>query len=377
MVHKLTISVELSPQVLRLSESASREEIKASNRGYKKAIEKALFKKFSHITTRQGKKDIIALISNDARLELKQILLKNPELLGKNIEATLTFASYCDLYLKGKISKEKINGGIFKSLSRNQAEMLDQLKEEGKVTQVFNKRFFTASSSNYPESAGILGALIGSFFMVVVCVMMAFPIGVFAAIYLEEFAPKSRLTNMIEISINNLAAVPSIVYGLLGLSLFINFLGLPRSSPLVGGLTLGLLVLPIIVISARMALANVPAYVKNTAKALGATPVQVLFHHSLPIAMPSIMTGAILSIARILGETAPLLMIGMLVFISNLPTDPLQPSTALPAQIYLWSQKSHLGFVEKTSAAIMVMLLLLVFLNLLANFIRKKFEIKW
>jgi phosphate transport system permease protein len=259
-------------------------------------------------------------------------------------------------------------------LTPNQIQAIDSLRNKEQIRLVFNTGFFTHSDSREPELAGIWGGLVGSLLTLVVTFFTAFPIGIGTALYLEEFAPKNRFTHWIEANINNLAAVPSILFGLLGLVFFIHFMGLPRPSALVGGLTLGLMSLPVIVVATRAALSSVPSTLKEAALGLGATPLQVLFHHVVPMAMPGIMTGVILSLARALGETAPLLMIGMVAFIATPPSTFLDPTTVLPVQIFNWSRSPEMAFVENTSGAILVLLFVLALLNGAALFIRKKFE---
>jgi phosphate transport system permease protein len=243
--------------------------------------------------------------------------------------------------------------------------------------QTFITSFFTKSDSREPERAGLLGSLTGSFLVILICMIVAMPIGVGAAIYLEEFSRKTRFKTFLEILINNLAAIPSIVYGLLGLAIFLHLAKLPRSSSLAGGLTLALLVLPVIIVSTRNAIASVPPSIKDAAIAMGASKMQVVFHHILPLALPGIMTGSILSMARALGETAPLLMIGMVAFVRDIPEKLTDPATTLPVQIFIWSDLPEQGFVEKTSAAIIVLLAFLILANALAVYLRRKFEYKW
>lgn len=274
-------------------------------------------------------------------------------------------SSDIDMYYKhGQIGK----------LSAEKTQAINVLKKQGQIRLVFNTAFFTHSDSREPELAGIWGGLMGSLLTLAITFLTAFPLGVGTAIYLEEYAPKNRLTHWIEANINNLAAVPSILFGLLGLVFFIHFMGLPRPSALVGGLTLALMSLPVIVVSTRAALTTVPTTLKEAALGLGATPLQVLFHHILPTALPGIMTGVILSLARALGETAPLLMIGMVAFIGTPPSSFLDPTTVLPVQIFNWSRSPEIGFVENTSGAILILLLVLALLNGCAVIIRKKFE---
>ena len=253
---------------------------------------------------------------------------------------------------------------------------LDTLQAEGRTESRFNTSFFTSGDSREPEMAGIKAALYGSFYTMLVTFFLAFPIGVMAAVYLEEFAARNRLTDLIEININNLAAVPSIVFGLLGLAVFINFFGLPRSAPLVGGIVLSLMTLPTIIITSRAAIQSVSPSIREAALGVGASKLQTVFHHVLPVAMPGILTGSIIGMAQALGESAPLLMIGMVAFIMDAPSGVTDPSTVLPIQIFLWADSPERGFTEKTSAAIMVLMAFLILMNGLAVFLRKRFELK-
>ena len=262
-------------------------------------------------------------------------------------------------------------------VSERQAGWARQLVADGRVEQRFNTTFFTAGDSRDPEMAGIWAGAKGSFYMLIVCMGIAFPLGVAAAIYLEEFAPRNRWIDLLEVNINNLAAVPSIVFGLLGLAVFINFLGLPRSAPLVGGMVLSLMTLPTVIITSRSALTAVPPSIREAALGLGASPVQTVFQHVLPLAMPGMLTGAILGLAQALGETAPLLMIGMVAFVVEAPQTPLDPSSALPVQIYLWADSPERAFAERTAGAIMVLLGFLAIMNASAVWLRNRFERKW
>ena len=264
--------------------------------------------------------------------------------------------------------------GVKSDLSSDQIQFIHDLEKRGDIRLILNWNFFTQSDSREPELAGIWGGLIGSLLTLIVTFITAFPIGVGTALYLEEFAPKTRFTHWIEANINNLAAIPSILFGLLGLVFFIQLMGLPRPSALVGGLTLGLMSLPVIIVTTRSALSAVPTPIKEAALGLGATPFQVLFHHVIPSALPGITTGVLLSLARALGETAPLLMIGMVAFIGSAPTSFLDPATVLPVQIFNWSRSPEIGFIENTSGALIVLLFLLSILNGCAVFVRKKFE---
>ena len=282
---------------------------------------------------------------------------------------TLVAHTDVDMYVKG----------VYDKLSDNQRVITDQLIEQDKIYRTFNWDFWTNSDSRSPEIAGIWGAVVGTVYTIGLAVLFAFPIGVGCATYMEEFQTRKRgwVRDFMEININNLAAVPSIVYGLLGLAVLINFFGMPRSASLVGAVTLGILILPVIVISARTALRTVPQAIRDASNALGASRLQTTVYQVLPAAMPGIITGTIIGIARAIGESAPLLMIGMVAFILTAPSTPMDSATTLPVQIYLWADSPERGFAEKTSAAILVLLTALIVLNVLAIWLRKRFEIKW
>jgi phosphate transport system permease protein len=262
-------------------------------------------------------------------------------------------------------------------ISDQQVGWMNELVGKGALEKKFNTGIFFNGASSRPEASGVGVALIGSFYMMLIVLVLSLPIGVAASIYLEEFAPKNRLTDLIEVNINNLAAVPSIVYGLLGLSVFINFMGLPRSASLVGGLVLTLMTLPTIIIATRAALKAVPPSIRAAALGLGASKMQTIFHHVLPLAMPGILTGTIIGLAHALGETAPLLLIGMVAFVANYPTTPLDPATALPVQIYMWANEAERAFVERTSGAIIILLMFLLVMNVGAILLRRRFERRW
>jgi phosphate transport system permease protein len=296
-------------------------------------------------------------------------------LIGTTKEVWLPADDDIDMLMKGHISR-----GVEESERRvkdNQIGWIDELIEKGAIEKRFNTTFFTSGDSREPELAGILGAAVGSFYTMLITLLLSFPIGVITAIYLEEFAPRNRVTDIIEVNINNLAAVPSIVFGLLGLAVFLNFFGLPRSAPLVGGLVLTLMTLPTIIISSRVALQSVPPSIRDAALGVGASKMQSIIHHVLPLALPGMMTGAIIGLSRALGETAPLLMIGMVAFIVDIPGGAFDPATVLPVQIYLWADSPERAFVERTSAAIMVLLAFLILMNGFAVWLRNRFEIRW
>lgn len=322
---------------------------------------------------RRERRAAYGLISSGAVFDLQQMVMADASILGSTQSVALPMSDATDLMMKGKISRDLPEEE--RPLTDQQLAWLDQLRAEGLVHIAFNTRFLRSGDSRSPELAGIAGAVMGSFYAMVVTLLLAFPLGVATAVYLEEFAPQNnRWIDLIEVNINNLAAVPSIVYGLLGLAVFLNFFGLPRSAPLVGGLVLCLMTLPTIIITGRVAIKAVPPSLRQAAYGLGATPLQVVRDHVLPQALPGILTGTIIGLARALGETAPLLMIGMVAFIVDIPEGPLSPATALPVQVYLWSDSPERGFLEKTSAAILVLLAFLIVMNGAAVWMRRRFQ---
>ncbi len=326
----------------------------------------------------QGRLELRALhglVSSDAPHELQARVLHNPALIGASQEIWLLASAPVDTLVKGNIDRALDESE--RPIKDNQIEWVDKLQAAGKIEKQFNAILFDSGDSREPEQAGIRGALMGSFYTLLVTFLLSFPIGVATAVYLEEFAPKNRWTDLIEVNINNLAAVPSIVFGLLGLAVFINFFGLPRSAPLVGGLVLSLMTLPVIIIAGRAALTSVPPSIREAALGMGASKLQMVGHHVLPLAMPGMLTGSIIGMARALGESAPLLMIGMVAFIVDVPKGFMDPSTVLPVQIYLWSDLPERAFVERTSAAIMVLLAFMILMNGLAILLRKRFERRW
>lgn len=341
---------------------------------YRKITQNALLELFPTVESRQDKRALFALVSRNVPYELKNIVAQNSEIIGTKQDIWLPAASAMSIFYKQRLLEESKRVG---KISGKQAAWITELAQSKHMRLRFNFVFFKNGDSREAEQAGILSSTIGSLMTILVCVLMAFPLGVATAIYLEEFAPQNWIKDFIEININNLAAVPSIIFGLLGLSIYLTFFDLPRSSSLVGGMVLALLILPVIVIATRNALQAVPPSIRYAAAALGATPTQVVFHHTLIYALPGIMTGVILSVARAFGETAPLLMIGMVAFIADVPGSFTDPATTLPVQVYLWANNPELGFVEKTAAAILVLLSFMVLINLLAVYIRRRFEIKW
>lgn len=314
-------------------------------------------------------------ISDGVRTQLRDIVIADPSVIGTTREVTMLAAANIDSAFKGQIDLSVAEAN--RKISDQQVAWMNQLGADGAMAQQFNTGLFTFGASSRPETSGMGVAIIGSFYMMVIVLLVALPIGVAASIYLEEFAKKTRLTDVIEVNINNLAAVPSIVFGLLGLAVFINFLGLPRSAALVGGLVLTLMTLPTIIIATRAALAAVPPSIRSAALGLGASKTQMVFHHVLPLAAPGILTGTIIGLARALGETAPLLLIGMVAFVADYPTTPLSPATALPVQIYMWANEAERAFVERMSGAIMILLVFLMVMNITAIVLRRRFERRW
>jgi len=339
---------------------------------YYTAVKHALYALFPEVTSRSQKRELSKMLSPGAALDLRQYVIDHPARIGQTVSMEVPIASDFDQLYKGNLPRT----GAHTRLSEAQMAWFDSLVDRGLIEYRFNPGFFIGSDSRYPELAGIGGAITGSFFTLLVCFLLSFPLGIAAALYLEEFAADNRFTRIIEANINNLAAVPSIIFGLLGLAVLLGFFGLPRGTPLVGGMVLALMTLPTIIISCRSSIRAVSPGVRQGAMALGASPVQVVFHQVLPAALPGTLTGTIIGMAQALGETAPLLMIGMVAFIANIPATPLDSSAALPVQIYLWAESAERGFVEKTAAAIIVIMSFLVLMNILAVIIRSRTQTK-
>ena len=318
---------------------------------------------------------IMQIVSNDLGFQLLKQVRDNPSLIGKTITVVGPVKADGALYFKGEMKRSTPEAE--RKLDNEQLTWLDKMKSTGLVSSGFNTSFLTKSDSTEPEQAGVLGAVVGSAMMLLVTGFLAIPIGVLAATYLEEFAPKNRWTDVVEVNINNLAAVPSIVYGLLGLAVFINWLHVPRSSPLVGGLVMALMALPTVIIATRSALKAVPPSIREAALGVGASKTQTVFHHVLPLAMPGVMTGAILSLAHALGETAPLLMIGMVSFVPGVPEGFTGAATVLPVQVFIWENASERAFHERTAGAIMVLLVFMIVMNMAAILLRRRFERRW
>lgn len=320
-------------------------------------------------------KEIQAFVSDGNRSILREMVVANPAIIGTTVPVTLLAAADIDSANKGQIDLAVAEKN--RKVSDRQVGWLNQLKQAGAISTPFNWGIITFGASSRPETAGLGVALIGSAYMMLIVLCCALPIGVAASIYLEEFAKKNTFTDFIEVNINNLAAVPSIVFGLLGLAVFINFFGLPRSAPVVGGLVLTLMTLPTIIIATRAALRSVPPSIRSAALGIGASKMQMVFDHVLPLATPGILTGTIIGLARALGETAPLLLIGMVAFVADYPATPLDPATALPVQIYMWTNEAERAFVERTSGAVIVLLVFLALMNILAIVLRRRFERRW
>ncbi|MCX7822658.1 MAG: phosphate ABC transporter permease PstA [Syntrophobacterales bacterium] len=347
--------------------------IKESDYGL--VISQSLQRFFPDVTSRQEKRELSKLLGAGVEEVLKEFVIKHPEAVGSAVEIWLPAGDGINLINKGVISKERaIQAGL---VTEGILQKFEQLSSDGRVSTGFNSRFFTSGDSHTPSMAGIGGAIVGSFYLMVVTFFLSFPIGVGAAIYLEECAPKSRLTDIIDININNLTAVPSIIFGLIGLAIFLNFFKLPRSSPLVGGLVLSLMTIPVIVIASKSALKSVPPSIREAALGVGASKIQTIFHHVVPLALPGMFTGAILGMARAVGETAPLLMVGMVAFVVDIPKKLMDPASALPVQIYLWSDQPDRAFNEKAAAAIIVLIFFMIAMNSAAIFLRKKYERKY
>ncbi len=330
---------------------------------------------FPDVTSRQDRRVLNGLVSSGASFQIRDAVFEDQSLIGKSGEIWVPASDDVDMLVKGKIDRNLPESA--RRVSDQEIAWIDALEKDGRLATRFNWRFFTNGDSREPELAGIWGAVVGSFLTMIVTLALSFPLGVATAVYLEEFAPKNRWTDIIEVNINNLAAIPSIVFGLLGLAVFLQFFGLPRSAPVVGGLVLTLMTLPTIIIAARVSLKSVPPSIREAALGLGASKMQMVTNDVLPLAMPGILTGTIIGMGRALGETAPLLMIGMVAFIVDIPGGFHDPATVLPVQIYIWADSAERAFVERTSAAIMVLLTFLIIMNAAAVFLRGKFERRW
>lgn len=371
--HSLPLEVHLSAEELGISDITDTDQLLAAN--YPSVVKRSVYELFN-VNSRKDKRyarDLIAVEATGYKIQ-RMMLSDAASLINTTITIDALVDDKVDFYFKrlgevGELGKEYFN--------EQQLVWLQQLKSDKSVRENFNTAFFTSGDSAQSEEAGILSAIMGSFFLLLVTFLLSFPIGIAAAVYLEEYAPKNKWTDIIEININNLAAVPSIIFGLLGLAVFLAFFGFPRSTPLVGGFVLTLMTLPTIIISSRAAIKAVPPSIREAAYGIGASKMQVTLHHVLPLALPGMLTGTIIGLAQALGESAPLLMIGMAAFIPDVPTSVTDPATALPMQIFQWFRNADAGFNEKASAAILVLLMFLVTMNALAVWARKRLERRW
>jgi len=364
----LEIEVELDPGLIRAD---------APERGnYRQILTNTMQSLFPDVPDNRAElRKLTSILSNGAQFTIRDMVVADPGLIGETVSVTVPVSDPYDQLNKGLIDPDTPEQN--RRLTNDEIANFNRLAEAGMLSEPLNWGLITNADSRFPELAGLKGAIIGSAYALLVCFMLAFPVGIGAAIYLEEFAPRNRLSDLIEININNLAAVPSVVFGLLGLAVFIGWFGMPRSVPFVGGLTLALMTLPTIIIATRAALKAVPPSIREAALGVGASKQQVVFGHVLPLAMPGILTGTIIGLAQALGETAPLLLIGMNAFITSAPATPFDSATALPTQIFIWADSPERGFVSRTSAAILVLLTFLIAMNALAIYLRSKFERKW
>ena len=370
----INASFDISQEYVDPENTGDEEVIKKGR--YRKVFKEGVINIFPEAAdNRASYRQASKIFSKGVSYQLRNMVLENNDLIGTKINIEVLASSEIDQLHKGNIDRNLPEN--LRPVSDWQLKSYDQLIQQGLIKTKFNVNFFTKGDSRNPEEAGILGALVGSALTLLITLVLSFPIGVATAIYLEEFAPKNKLTDIIEININNLAAVPSIVFGLLGLAVILNIFGIPRSIPLAGGLVLTLMTLPTVIISSRASLRSVPPSIREAALGIGASKQQAVFHHVVPSAAPGMFTGTIIGMAQALGETAPLLMMGMVAFIVEVPQSIMDPATVLPAQVYLWADSPERGFEEKTSAAIMTLVVFLIFMNSLAVYCRKKLEKKW
>jgi len=369
----MAIPVYLDAQVIDPEGSGDPEALRSAD--YQGLVKASLREMFPEVTKRRDKRKLYGLVSNAAGYDVRDQLLEDLSMIGSTQTLWVRSSDDIDSLIKGAINRDLPEDD--RRVKDNELSWIETFEAQGAIEKRFNVGFFTSGDSREPEQAGIWGAVVGSVFTLLITLLLTFPVGVLSAVYLEEFAPKNRWTDLIEVNINNLAAVPSIIFGLLGLAVFLGIFGLPRSAPLVGGMVLALMTLPTIIIAGRAALKAVPPSIREAALGVGASRLQVVTHHVLPLALPGIMTGTIIGMAQALGETAPLLMIGMVAFIVDVPGGVTDPATVLPVQIYLWADSPERAFMEKTNGAIMVLLGFLILMNALAVLLRKRFERQW
>jgi len=372
----LKLDIDFSYKNLKLKEGSRYSEKELFSASYRQLTSKSLYEIFPEVTNRKDKKVLRNFVSSGAQYNLRDLVIENPSLIGTKKSIWVLADDDIDSFAKGLIDRNLPESE--RRIKDNQLVWIDTLEADNRIEKRLNIGFLTQGDSREPEQAGIWGAIKGSFFTMLITLILSFPIGVAAAVYLEEFAPKNNwFVDLIEVNINNLAAVPSVVFGILGLAVYINLFGLPRSAPLVGGLVLFLMTLPTIIIATRAAIKSVPPSIREAALGVGASKMQMISHHVLPLAMPGILTGSIIGMAQALGESAPLLMIGMVAFVADIPQGFMDPSTVLPVQIFIWSDSPERAFIALTSAAIVVLLIFLFLMNLLAIILRKKFETRW
>lgn len=376
--HQTYIMMDVSIDADRLGITDPTDENQLAMGDYQGVLKQALRERFPEVKSRRDKRSLYKIVSNGAGFDLRELIIADPSILGTTQKLWILADDDIDTYVKTRGLGAEPNEDTFTGrVTGKKQEWTEALIADGVVDKKFNTRFFQVGDSREPELAGVRGAIMGSLYTLLVTLALSFPVGVAAAIYLEKYAKKNKITEFIEVNINNLAAVPSVIFGLLGLAIFLSFFGMPRSIPLVGGLVLTLMTLPTIIISSRAAIKAVPPSIEEAAMGIGASKMQVILHHVLPLAMPGMLTGTIIGMAQALGETAPLLMIGMVAFIVDLPGGISDPATVLPVQIFLWSDSPERAFVERTSAAIMVLLGFLITMNALAVLLRKRLERRW
>ncbi|MCO5070081.1 MAG: phosphate ABC transporter permease PstA [Rhizobiaceae bacterium] len=372
----INLSVNFDPKIIDPQNKRATDPNVLLTANYPVLARNALAEKLGVETSnRPALRQVSGMISDGVRTQLRNIVVANPSIIGTTQNVWVLASADVDSANKGQVDLSVDQAR--RKVSDQQVEWIRKLDADGAMVQRFNTGIFTFGASSRPETAGMGVAIIGSFYMMAIVLVLSLPIGVAASIYLEEFAPKNRLTDIIEVNINNLAAVPSIVFGLLGLAVFVGFMGMPRSASLVGGMVLTLMTLPTVIIATRAALRAVPPSIRSAALGLGASRMQMVFHHVLPLAAPGILTGTIIGLAQALGETAPLLLIGMVAFVVDYPATPLDPATALPVQIFMWANEAERAFVERTSGAIIILLMFLAVMNLAAIFLRSRFERRW
>jgi phosphate transport system permease protein len=363
----ITVEVFVDPEEISVE--------KLPRGGFREVLLASLRKEFPEVTERADLRSLQNIFSNGAQFTLRDMVVADHSLVGQTVTLTVPVSDPFDQLAKDLVKRETPEAQ--RRVNDREIAWFDRLDAAGKISQPVNWGLITNADSRFPELAGLKGALVGSFWALLVCFLISFPLGIGAAIYLEEFAPRNRWSDLIEVNINNLAAVPSVVFGLLALAVFIGWFGMPRSAPIVGGMTLALMTMPTIIIATRAALKAVPPSIREAALGVGASRHQVVFGHVLPLAMPGVLTGTIIGLAQALGETAPLLLIGMNAFITSAPTSPFDSATALPTQIFIWADSPERGFVSRTSAAILVLLTFLITMNAVAIYLRSKFERKW